>query len=316
MHRQVVKPTLPRGGGRQLCYRSGGEENDRGSRDAGADSHRWGGLPPVDRGPIGCMAASTSTTTCSPTRWTASSGAAGCSSATSPRSPRPGDWVTRRLGREPVIMVRDRSRRSTCWPTAAPTAARRCAGRTAATTARSSAPTTAGRSGSTAGCEAVPYTAGFHRDQGRPRPRPPGQVEDYRGFVFANVSGDAGPPGRSPRGRRRGADRPAVRPLADGPHPPSAPAGSGTASTSNWKMWPESDNDGYHLDWVHASMVKATPDTLLRGDGARRRGRQHVAGRRPSATGHFELDFRPSYRRELAWLGAGRDKVAAYCDGA
>ncbi|MEZ5261667.1 MAG: hypothetical protein R2755_07800 [Acidimicrobiales bacterium] len=37
---------------------------------------------------------------------------------------------------------------------------------------------------------------------------------------------------------------------------------------SNWKMWPESDNDGYHLKLVHASMVSAAGH-LLPGDGAR-----------------------------------------------
>ena len=81
---------------------------------------------------------------------------------------------------------------------------------------------------------------------------------------------------------------------------------------SNWKMWPESDNDGYHLNWVHSSMVAAAPDTyyqdvVLGGE----------TGNRSLAVdwgnGHVELDFRPSYDRELAWLGTSRDKVAPYC---
>ena len=77
-------------------------------------------------------------------------------------------------------------------------------------------------------------------------------------------------------------------------------------------MWPESDNDAYHLNWVHASMVKSAPDTyytetVLGGDG----GNQSLAV--DLGDGHFELDFRPSYQSELAWLGTTREKVADYC---
>jgi hypothetical protein len=82
---------------------------------------------------------------------------------------------------------------------------------------------------------------------------------------------------------------------------------------SNWKMWPESDNDGYHLNWVHASMVRSAPDTyytetVLGGEG----GNQSLAV--DLGDGHFELDFRPSYSSELAWLGVNRERVSAYCD--
>jgi phenylpropionate dioxygenase-like ring-hydroxylating dioxygenase large terminal subunit len=137
-------------------------------------------------------------------------------------------------------------------------------------------------------------------------------VDTHRGFVFADLGGDAGPLAAhlgdggtelldrlcdlSPTGRIR---------LSAGwvPH----------RVESNWKMWPESDNDGYHLNWVHASMVEASPstyyeETVLGGEA----GNQSLAV--DHGSGHFELDMRPSYGRELSWLGTTRDKVSAYCD--
>jgi phenylpropionate dioxygenase-like ring-hydroxylating dioxygenase large terminal subunit len=226
--------------------------------------------------------------------------------------PDPGNWVTRRLGREPVIMVRDRSgsvnvlanrcaHRGTtlCWEPCGTVSSFQCTYHA----------WTFGLDGQLKG---VPYPGGFHGDKSGLGLDRPGQVADHRGFVFANVSGDAGPlsehlgPGGtelldrlcdlSPTGRVR---------LGGG--------WIGHRIASNWKMWPESDNDGYHLGWVHASMVKATPDTyyqetVLGGEG----GNQSLAV--DHGRGHFELDLRPSYRSELAWLGAGRDKVAGYVD--
>jgi len=81
---------------------------------------------------------------------------------------------------------------------------------------------------------------------------------------------------------------------------------------SNWKLWPESDNDGYHLNWVHASMVDSAPDTyyeetVLGGETG------NASNAVDWGNGHIELDFRPSYQRELAWLGTNREKVSDYC---
>jgi len=80
---------------------------------------------------------------------------------------------------------------------------------------------------------------------------------------------------------------------------------------ANWKMLPESDNDGYHLRWVHASMVESAPDTyyeetvLAPEDANPSRAVDH--GR-----GHVELDLRPSYTTDGAWLGMTPDKAEPY----
>jgi phenylpropionate dioxygenase-like ring-hydroxylating dioxygenase large terminal subunit len=226
-------------------------------------------------------------------------------------TPEPGDWVTRRLGRENVIMVRDKDG-------ALHVVANRCSHRGNALcwqergNAKSFQCTyhgwTFGLDGSLRG---IPYPGGIGRGrEALPLDRP-GQVETYRGFVFANVSGDAGPLSQHlGAGGTELIDR-----LCD-----LSPTGSirlsagwiGHAIQSNWKMWPESDNDGYHLDFVHASMLEAAPDsyyqdTVVGGE------KSNVSRAVDRGNGHFELDMRPSYKAELVWLGSTREKVAAYC---
>lgn len=224
----------------------------------------------------------------------------------------PGDWVTRRIGTEPVIMTRDRagdvhvlanrcSHRGTmlCWERSGSSANFQCTYHA----------WTFGLDGS---LRAVPYPQGFDKDKAELGLDRAGAVESYRGFVFADLSGRAGSlADHLGHGAVDMLDR-----LCD-----LSPTGCidlsagwiGHRVQSNWKLWPESDNDGYHLNWVHASMVQAAPDTyyeeaVLGGE----------TGNSSKATdwgdGHVELDFRPSYKAELAWLGTTRDKVAGYCD--
>jgi phenylpropionate dioxygenase-like ring-hydroxylating dioxygenase large terminal subunit len=224
--------------------------------------------------------------------------------------PEPGDWITRRLGPEPVIFVRDRdgevhvlanrcAHRGTtlCWAARGNTRSFQC--------------TYHGWTYSLAGeLKGVPHPGGFHRpkaDLGLDRP---GQVGSHRGFVFANLSGDAPPLEQHlGAGGKELIDR-----LCD-----LSPTGRiqirggwiGHRIDSNWKMLPESDNDGYHLRWVHASMVESAPDTYYQ---------EAVLGTEQSnpsravdhGGGHVELDFRPSYIAEGAWLGMTADKAEPY----
>jgi phenylpropionate dioxygenase-like ring-hydroxylating dioxygenase large terminal subunit len=107
--------------------------------------------------------------------------------------PNAGDWVTRKLGREPVIMVRAGdgtvqvlanrcAHRGTmlCWQD-------RGAGR------RSFQCSYHGWVFSLDGkLRSLPGRSGFEAARGSLDLARPGQVESYKGFVFANQSGDAG----------------------------------------------------------------------------------------------------------------------------
>lgn len=224
--------------------------------------------------------------------------------------PQPGDWVTRLIGLEPVIMVRGADR-------IVRVLSNRCAHRGTALCWKENGNNrsfqcnyhgwTFGLDGSLRG---VPHKAGFERERselGLDRPR---AIEAYRGFVFANLSGDAGPLSRHlGSGGRQLIDR-----LCD-----LSPTGNlrlsagwiGHRIESNWKMWPESDEDGYHVDFVHISMLRTTQsyyqDTIVGGETSNSSRAVDYGG------GHSELDMRPGYKSELAWLGVARDKVSDYC---
>lgn len=224
--------------------------------------------------------------------------------------PAPGDWVTRRLGREPVVFVRD-------LEGVPRVLANRCSHRgtmlcfAARGSSRAFTCTYHGWKFALDGAlQGVPLPGGFHRPKAELGLDRPGRVGAYRGFVFANPSGDAGPlDGHLGANGRELIDR-----LCD-----LSPTGRirvdagwiGHRIDANWKMLPESDNDGYHLRWVHASMVESAPDTYYEEAvlGAERSNPSRAVDH---GGGHVELDFRPSFTSEGAWLGMSAAKAAPY----
>ena len=225
--------------------------------------------------------------------------------------PEPGDWVSRRLGLEPVIMVRDRDKGIRVL-------ANRCAHRgttlchaASGRGARAFRCTFHGWSyGLDGSLRAVPGESGFTGDMKDIALDKPGQVDSYQGFVFANQSGNAGPladhlgPGGmalidravelSPKGRLR-----------------FDCGWIGQEIESNWKMWPESDNDGYHLAVTHASVAKAIPGTQYEA-ALFSVELSNTSQARDHGNGHVELELRTGYDSELAWLGTTRERVGGY----
>jgi phenylpropionate dioxygenase-like ring-hydroxylating dioxygenase large terminal subunit len=225
--------------------------------------------------------------------------------------PEPGCWITRRIGLEPYILTRDMdgrlhalanrcSHRGTalCWEERGRSKHFQC--------------TYHGWSFALDGrLTGVAYRGGLNKDMGELGLDRAGQVEAYRGFIFVNPSGTAGPlAAHLGTGGQALIDR-----LCD-----LSPQGSirvpptwiGHRIASNWKMWPESDNDGYHFQFVHSSTVKAAPDTyyqetVLGGESG------NISHAVDHGQGHFELDLRPSYKAPLAWLGTTQEKTPEYC---
>ena len=220
-----------------------------------------------------------------------------------------GDWVRRQVGNESVIMVRAEngevnvlanrcSHRGTalCWEHKGNTAFFQCTYHN-------------WRFGLDGGLRAVPFPDGYSKpkeDLGLDRA---GQIASYRGFVFANLDGSAGSIDEhlGPAGYEL-IDR-----LCE-----MSPSGTidlskgwiGHRVQSNWKLWPESDSDGYHVGFVHASMSASTDtyyDDVAVGGDAVKSSRAVDYGR-----GHLELDWRPSYKKELSWLGVTRERVKEY----
>ena len=227
--------------------------------------------------------------------------------------PEVGDWVTRRLGREPVVMVRAADKKVHVL-------ANRCAHRGTMLCWQDRG---GGRKsfqcsyhgwvfGLDGTLRSLPGKSGFESAPGSLDLARPGQVDIYQGFVFANPSGDAGPlDDHLGEGGKRLIDR-AVE---------LSPAGRlklgagwiGQKVASNWKMWPESDNDGYHLAVAHASLQKAVPGTQYEA-ALFSPETDNSSQARDHGLGHVELELRCGYDRELAWLGTSRAKVASYAE--
>jgi phenylpropionate dioxygenase-like ring-hydroxylating dioxygenase large terminal subunit len=226
--------------------------------------------------------------------------------------PAVGDVVTRNLGGDPHLMVRDRQNRIQVL-------ANRCSHRGTRliqgtrTSVRSMQCIfhgwTFGLDGTLLG---VPQPGGMVIDKAACSLDRPGRVDTYRGFVFANPSGTAGPLDDH---------------LGDGGRYlldwlcALSPAGEldltagwiGQESRSNWKMWAESDLDGYHLGVLHSSLWRAAPGSQY--EAAVFAGEKVVTSTtRDRGNGHVELEFWRGYDRELAWLGVPRERVAGYVD--
>jgi phenylpropionate dioxygenase-like ring-hydroxylating dioxygenase large terminal subunit len=219
--------------------------------------------------------------------------------------------VTRQLGVDPVIVVRDRAGDVHVL-------ANRCSHRGVQLCNQPS-----GHSGSfscmfhgwtyalSGELRAVPQPIG-HCPTGQLDLDRPAAVESYRGFIFANPSGTAGTLAE----HLGTGGRELIDWAAD-----LSPAGAlaltagwiGQRSASNWKMWAESDNDGYHLGRLHASLWRVAPGTQY--ESAALAGEERVVSTcRDRGNGHIELEFWRGYDRELAWLGTDRAKVAGYIE--
>lgn len=226
--------------------------------------------------------------------------------------PEHGDWVARRLGLENVLLTRGRDGEVNVM-------SNRCSHR-----GTMLCPEREGNS-RTLKCPYHGWTFGIDgallgvsgpkgldkakADLGLDRPA---AVESYQGFVFANISGTAGPladhlgtGGMSLIDRAVGLSPTGRLDLRGG--------WLGQRVDSNWKMWPESNNDGYHVTFAHESLVQAIPgsqydDVMFAGE------EKTESTTRDHGLGHVELDFRASYQEPLAWLGTSPDKVSDYCD--
>jgi phenylpropionate dioxygenase-like ring-hydroxylating dioxygenase large terminal subunit len=221
--------------------------------------------------------------------------------------PRPGDFVTRHLGRQPVIVVRGAAGEVSVL-------LNRCAHRGTAVCAAAGGNTrvfscpyhgwTYDLGGALTG---VPYPGGYGSlDRGaHGLPRAP-RVARYRGFVFASFSPDGpsleehlGPAARlidracdlSPEGEVE---------LTAGWVRHRCPA--------NWKMLPENDLDGYHLGFVHLALWKTVRTQYHRVIGEERSIRAVV---RDWGQGHIEIDWAPGYSEPFEWFGGAPEALVA-----
>ena len=213
--------------------------------------------------------------------------------------PRPGDFVTRRVGAQPVIMVRGRDGEVSVL-------VNRCRhrGTMLCTTERGHARTfacpyhgwTYDVDGALLG---VPYPGGYaaldKRELGlAPAPR----VSSYRGFVFASFAA-AG----ITLAEHLGAATGLIDRSCD-----LSPAGEIKLTAgwvkhrcaANWKTLPENDSDGYHLGFVHLALFKTVRMQYQRVVGDEKAIKAVV---RDWGHGHIEIDWSPGYEGPFEWFG-------------
>lgn len=224
--------------------------------------------------------------------------------------PRAGDFVTRTLGRQPVILARARDEHVVVL-------LNRCMhrGTMLCTASHGHARTfqcpyhgwTYDVTGELLG---VSYPGGYASLDKRSRgllhaPR----VESYRGFVFASLGADgitlAEHLGPATRLIDRSCDL--------------SPEGEVELSArwvrhrcpANWKMLPENDSDGYHLGFVHLALFKTVESAQYQRVVGDERAIKAVV--RDWGRGHIEIDWSPGYERPFEWLGnASGPAVAQY----
>ena len=221
--------------------------------------------------------------------------------------PRVGDFVTRRIGAIPVIMVCGAEHDVAVL-------VNRCMhrGTMLCPVDRGSARTfTCSYHGWTYDVRGdllgVPYPGGYEgfdkRAHGLTRaPR----VASYRGFVFASFS---------ERGITLAEHLGAATQLIDRSCDLS-PAGEVELTAgwvkhrcaANWKMLPENDSDGYHLGFVHFALFKTVRMQYQRVVGDEKAIKAVV---RDWGRGHIEIDWSPGYEGLFEWLGGASGSLVA-----
>lgn len=134
------------------------------------------------------------------------------------------------------------------------------------------------------------------------------RVDDFHGFVFASMA-PAGPSLREHLGAAVDAFDRLVSLSPTGEVAITANWLQHSAR-ANWKLIVENETDGYHPQFVHASIFDVADSGIgeLYGD-------KSIAVARDLGDGHTENDLRPEFRRldqPLGWFGTSPDRVPDY----
>jgi fatty-acyl-CoA synthase len=134
------------------------------------------------------------------------------------------------------------------------------------------------------------------------------RVEEYKGFVFGSFAADGPSLSEHLGGATDAFDRLArLSPLDE------VEVTAGWVKhrvKANWKMLLENETDGYHPQFVHASIFSVAQSGIgeLYGD-------KSTAVSRDLGGGHTENDLRPEFRRlgqPLGWFGTTAEKLPEY----
>jgi len=157
----------------------------------------------------------------------------------------------------------------------------------------------------------VPYPAGQTGDRQQLGLKRLPRIDSYRGFYFASFSAD----GISLAEHLGHATRLIDRACEMSPTGKLKLDGGWVQHRfkANWKMLPENDVDGYHVNFVHPSFAQAIRSNY---DAAAFKNDEEdlVAEARYWGMGHTEIDFSKAYTAPLEWFGCIETRFPAYIE--
>jgi phenylpropionate dioxygenase-like ring-hydroxylating dioxygenase large terminal subunit len=210
--------------------------------------------------------------------------------------PTSGDFVTRHIGTQPVIMVRGKDGNVSVL-------LNRCAHR--GTTVCPYHGWTYDLSGTLLG---APYPGAYAHKLDKTAyalPQVP-RVAHYRGFVFASFS----PQGISLEDHLGAATQLIDRACDMSPEGEISLTAGWVKHRyrANWKMLPENDTDGYHLGFTHLSLLKTVGSQYQRFVGEEKNIKAVL---RDWGNGHTEIDWAPGYQKPFEWIGGLSEGMAS-----
>lgn len=220
--------------------------------------------------------------------------------------PNPGDYITRDIGREPVIMIRGKDNQVRVLMNRCQHRGNLLCNREKGNQKNFTCPYHGWAYGIDGALLDVPYAGGFNKEMGKFNLEQP-RTDSYRGFVFINISGDA-----ESFDAYLGKGRMLIDRACD-----LSPEGEIELSAgwvrhryfANWKMLPENDTDGYHVNFTHQSFVRAI-DSQYNEFVTDEKDVKGVI--KDWGGGHTEIDFEAGYPAPFAWLGTSAEKVPEY----
>lgn len=223
--------------------------------------------------------------------------------------PKAGDFATKSIGPQPVIMARDAAGTVHLLQNRCPHRGNQVCTEPRGNTRAFSCPFHNWTFAIDGRLAAFAFADGYAgRDMSKLRLAPVPRVASYRGFVFGSFA----PQGPS-LAEHLGAAAETIDRLCD-----ASPEGEVEITAgflqhrvkSNWKFLTENECDGYHPAFVHSSIFGVAES----GIGALY-GAKSTALSRDLGNGHTEIDLRPEFRRigkPLGWFGTSPERLPDY----
>ncbi|MDD5174857.1 MAG: aromatic ring-hydroxylating dioxygenase subunit alpha [Sterolibacterium sp.] len=223
--------------------------------------------------------------------------------------PKPDDFVMKSIGPQPIIMTRDRDGKIQLLQNRCTHRGNQICQAHKGSASTFTCPYHGWNFGSDGELRGLPFSSGYEGvDRSKLALGRVARIASYKGFVFGSFASE-GPTLED----HLGAAHVAIDKLVE-----TSPEGEVEITAgflqhkvkANWKLLVENETDGYHPQFVHASIFKVAES----GIGSLY-GPNSTALSRYFGNGHTEFDLRPEFRQRgqlLGWFGTTPEKYPEY----